>query len=266
MIDPRALNWTVDDYVEYDVPAILAKVREQTGAPAVHWVGHSLGGIIIYAYVARHGGDGLVTITTLGSPLTIPQPPNNFLSAFRDNKNLLKVVFLLVNASVPVSLRVLDQRAGMAAAMYNPRNVDRSVLRRFYTRCVEDIPTAVLDQVVKMVETGELRSHDGQTNYAQLLDKIRVPCFTAGGLVDLIAPPESIRYVYNHIASEDKAFHIFAVVNNDAIDYGHMDLAFGRYASRDVYPAVEEWLARHPLPQPYTPRTPRPSALDFIFK
>lgn len=266
MIDPRTLNWTADDYINYDVPAILEEVRRRTGAPKVHWVGHSLGGIIIYGYVERSGAEALATITTLGSPLTIPRPPNNFLRAFRENRELLKLVSLLVGASVPASLRVLDQQRGVAAAMYNPRNVDRPVLREFFTKGVEDIPTGVLDQLVNLVETGELRSHDGSLNYARMLERVTVPTFAAGGLVDLIAPPESIRYVYNHIGSQDKDLHIFAVVNNDTIDYGHMDQVFGRYAPRDVFPRIEKWLARHPLAEPYQPRPSGSSPLDFLLK
>ncbi len=245
-IDPTKLDWTMDDYIIYDVPTILRTVREQTGAPQVHWVGHSLGGVIIYAYVGRFGNEGLASIVSLGVPLTIPQPPNNFLAAFRDNKELFKLITLLVNASIPASLRRLDQRSGVAAALYNPRHVDRPVLREFFTRGVEDIPVGVLDQLVKAVETGEMRSADDETRYAGLLDQVTVPCFVTGGLVDLIAPPEAIRYVYHHISSQDKAFHIFALVNNDSIDYGHLDLIIGRYAPRDVFPAIADWLAHHP--------------------
>jgi len=254
IIDPNTLNWTMDDYVEYDVPAILATVREQTGAPAVHWVGHSMGGVIIYAYVERFGDEGLATITTLGTPLTIPQPPNEFLRAFGSNKELFSLITFLINASVPASWQMFGQRDGVRAAMYNPRNVDRSVLHEFYTKGVEDIPTGVLEQLVDSVKTGSLRSKDGEVNYAAELGKVTVPCFVAGGLVDLIAEPESIRYVYNNIGSEDKAFHIFAVVNNNIINYGHLDLVIGRYAPRDVFPAIERWLAKHRLPAPYQPR------------
>jgi pimeloyl-ACP methyl ester carboxylesterase len=252
-IDPLSLNWTMDDYVQGDVPAILEAVRAHTGAPTVHWVGHSLGGIIIYAYVEQFGDGELASICTLGSPVTIPQPPNNFLRAFRENKELFKIMTLLVNASLTVTLPVLDERSGAVAAMYNPANVDRSVLREFFTRGVEDIPVGVLDQLLGAVETGELRSHNGKVDYAQMLDKVTVPTFVAGGLVDAIASPESVRFVYSHIAAEKKAFHIFSVVNNDSIDYGHMDMVFGRYAPRDVFPAIERWLAAHPLPTPYSP-------------
>jgi len=247
MIDPRALNWTMDSYVKQDVPAILKAVRKETGAHSVHWVGHSMGGMIILAYVELYGDDGLATITALGSPMTIPQPPNNFLAAFKQNKELYKLATLVVNASVPASLHVIDERSGMAGALYNPQNMSSSVTREFFTRGVEDIPIGVLDQLVGAVQTGEVRSADGKVNYAKLLDRVTVPSFIAGGMVDHVAPPESVRFVYNHIGSQDKRFHIFAVVNNDAVDYGHLDLVLGRHAPSDVYPAVEGWLASHPV-------------------
>lgn len=43
-------DWSVDDYIIFDVPAILHKVRESTGKKPF-WVGHSMGGMIIYGYL-----------------------------------------------------------------------------------------------------------------------------------------------------------------------------------------------------------------------
>jgi pimeloyl-ACP methyl ester carboxylesterase len=246
MIDPRALNWTMDSYVEEDLPAIIAAVREHTGARRVHWVGHSMGGMVALTYVELYGDDQLASLTVLGSPMTIPQPPNNFLEAIKGNRDLFKLMTLVVNASVPASLHVIDEKTGIAGALYNPRNMSDTVTREFFTRGIEDIPTGVLDQLVGAVATGSLHSADGATDYAQLLGRVKLPCFVAGGMVDHVAPPESIRYVYNHIASTDKQFHIYALVNNDEIDYGHLDLVIGTHAPTDVYPSVEGWLAAHP--------------------
>ena len=47
----REDRWSVDDQVKYDVPAILDFVQKETGAPRVNWVGHSLGGMIMLAYL-----------------------------------------------------------------------------------------------------------------------------------------------------------------------------------------------------------------------
>src|SRR6218665_2352672 len=50
-LSPRHLDYRknrVADYARYDLPAIAAFVREQTGQ-APHWIGHSLGGITLAA-------------------------------------------------------------------------------------------------------------------------------------------------------------------------------------------------------------------------
>ena len=44
-------SWTVDDLVHYDVPAILDYVERETGRDRVNWVGHSLGGMLVFPYL-----------------------------------------------------------------------------------------------------------------------------------------------------------------------------------------------------------------------
>ncbi|WP_344426904.1 lipase family alpha/beta hydrolase [Pseudonocardia ailaonensis] len=54
-----------------EVGAHVEKLRELTGSPKVHIVGHSLGGVIARYYVQRLGGSEFVdTLVTLGSPHT----------------------------------------------------------------------------------------------------------------------------------------------------------------------------------------------------
>ena len=43
-------SWTVDDLVRYDVPAILDYVERESGQTRVNWIGHSLGGMMMFPY------------------------------------------------------------------------------------------------------------------------------------------------------------------------------------------------------------------------
>src|SRR5439155_9878388 len=63
----RRADVSFDDYVRLDAPAAITRIREATGAPAVVWVGHSMGGIIAYAYAGR-GGEGIADLVALASP------------------------------------------------------------------------------------------------------------------------------------------------------------------------------------------------------
>ena len=44
-------SWTVDDLVRYDMPAILDYVERETGQSRVNWVGHSLGGMMMFPFL-----------------------------------------------------------------------------------------------------------------------------------------------------------------------------------------------------------------------
>src|SRR5438105_2216446 len=45
-------EWTFEHYVRFDAPAAVALVCDATGSAGVHWVGHSLGGMVAYAVLA----------------------------------------------------------------------------------------------------------------------------------------------------------------------------------------------------------------------
>ncbi|MEK7485500.1 MAG: alpha/beta fold hydrolase [Planctomycetota bacterium] len=45
-----AWDWSIDDFAIFDVPAIISKVSDSTGKKPF-WVGHSMGGMIAYAYL-----------------------------------------------------------------------------------------------------------------------------------------------------------------------------------------------------------------------
>ena len=47
----------VADYARYDLPALASFIHEQCGQPA-HWIGHSLGGVVLAADWAGLPGPG----------------------------------------------------------------------------------------------------------------------------------------------------------------------------------------------------------------
>ena len=61
--------WGFDDHLDKDIEPIINKVLELTGAGAVHWVGHSMGGILILAHLAANPDAPLASATTIGSPV-----------------------------------------------------------------------------------------------------------------------------------------------------------------------------------------------------
>ncbi|MBI2899942.1 MAG: alpha/beta fold hydrolase [Planctomycetes bacterium] len=69
----RADRWDYGfrDYADFDLMAAVEEVKRRTGAPRVDWVAHSLGGMVAYAYLSRHGAGSLHKVVTLGSPVRL---------------------------------------------------------------------------------------------------------------------------------------------------------------------------------------------------
>ena len=65
---------TFDTEAEHDVSAAIPTVLS-TGVTGVTWVGHSRGGLLAYAHLARNPTAPLRAIVTLGSPLTYDVQP-----------------------------------------------------------------------------------------------------------------------------------------------------------------------------------------------
>lgn len=72
----RSWNYGFLDYADRDVEALVAEVRRITGAESVDWVGHSMGGLVGYAHLARHGPGAIHKMVTLGSPVILGRAIN----------------------------------------------------------------------------------------------------------------------------------------------------------------------------------------------
>ncbi|QGZ43306.1 alpha/beta hydrolase family protein [Pseudoduganella flava] len=66
-VDLEPLGAPIDDYVEH-VERAIGRLRAATGAPRIVLVGHSMGGLVVRAWLRRHGTAGVARIVTVGSP------------------------------------------------------------------------------------------------------------------------------------------------------------------------------------------------------
>lgn len=246
---PSQYDWSADDYIQYDIPAVIDFITKATGKEKVVWVGHSLGGMIMYAYLATHHDDRVLSMVSVGTPLTIPQPPNLILRAFSENERLFKA-FLVINTRsgatgvAPFHKFIITPDEVL---LYNKHNVTADIIGKVLTDVVEDIPPKVIDQVLNMVRTGSFLSYDKSINYTARINEVTIPLMICSGKADNLAPPETGRYLYDNAGSNDKSFALFGTANGDQEDYGHNDLILGKYARYEVYPKIIKWLKAHSI-------------------
>jgi pimeloyl-ACP methyl ester carboxylesterase len=247
------INWTVDDHATFDVPAIIDYVKKTTGSSRVNWVGHSMGGMLMYAYLPLgEQQENVNAFVAVGSPPVFPSPLNDVLEIFKKHPEIIKISNLAVARKASSFVEGMaggDVPTHVNALFYSRPNMDRAVIQRIFFEATEDIAPGVLNQILESVRRGSFVSADGKRDYAEGIRKIRTPTLFIMGPLDNMAPPESVRYAYDNIAAREKALRLFGTINGYSANYGHSDLILGKSARKDVYPYIVNWLDKYPLPR-----------------
>ena len=246
---PVLFRWTFDDHVIHDVPAALALVRRVTGAAKLHFVGHSMGGVLLYAYLAR-GGDDLASGIAVGSSLDY-SASKSWFHAIR------RLLFLrAVLPAVPIGFfsTLTAPFAGRTKNRVDEfnvwlSNVEPRGYRRLCALCFHSVSTRVLAQLATAFEPGGLRSRDGSVRYLDGLAQVKTPVLAIAGTLDRQCPPDAAEGTIGALGCADKKLAVFGRAHGHGDDYGHFDLLVGRRARDEVWPVIEEWLLRHDAPR-----------------
>ena len=69
-------RWNIDEVAFNDVPAILDFVKRETGHDRVNWVGHSLGGMLMFPFLERSPESWrIASFVGMGSTVTLADAP-----------------------------------------------------------------------------------------------------------------------------------------------------------------------------------------------
>ena len=238
-------SWTVDDLVRYDVPAILDYVERETGQTRVNWIGHSLGGMMMFPYFELSTEpDRVANFVGMGSTIIQAKTPQtDMLRANLAIRGLLGVASA-GRLGRPLTYFRLPGMGVIDSFYYTAENVDRRTISRFYGYTLEDPGSGALRQFAPYLKTGHMLSADQKIDYSARLGEVTVPTLMIAGARDVISDVPSTRMTFEALGSGDKALYVFSKANGHVADYGHCDLAWSRYAPHEVFPAVIEWLDR----------------------
>jgi pimeloyl-ACP methyl ester carboxylesterase len=238
----------IDDYVRFDVPALLRHALKQSGALKAFWVGHSLGGLVALAAAEGEVQEKLKGIVTIGSPV--------FFQPQWRTRWLLKFGYWLS----PLGRFRTDWFAALAAPfagwlnvpigknMANQRNMPGWVQRRALATVIAPIWHGVLSQLRDWTHDDRFRSVDLKTDYRDRIRAMTVPSLIIGGSIDGLAPPANCRQHFAIAGSPDKELQLFGVPFGQQEDYGHGDLLLGTRAHQEVYPKLIAWLEKRATP------------------
>jgi pimeloyl-ACP methyl ester carboxylesterase len=237
-------QWGFADYARVDLPTAIAAVLARTGARQLHGFGHSMGGMLWYAWGTRRPPE-LRSIVTVGSPLVAE------LNLAPREARLLRLASHLApqNSRRRVPIRRMLGVAGHFVALgsrladgllLNAANTEPEVVRRMAREAIADVPLKLVKELSTAMVAGP--SADGPFAYERELDRIEVPVLAFGGAADHVAPASSVAAAVSRLTAPFVRLRVMGRRFGDSADYGHADLLVGRAAPEEVFPAVLDFL------------------------
>ena len=238
-------DWSMDDEAFRDVPAILDYVQAATGSRRVNWIGHSLGGMLMYAYLEMSTeADRIATFVSMGATAHLVDAPRTQM--LRANRGLRVLLSGMSTARLARPLKhELARPPGLGKIdkfYFTQENVDEETVSRFYGSTLENPGRGALAQMEPYLEHGHLLSADGKVDYAAGLGRIRTPTLLVAGEGDIMADIPSMRETHRELGSADKTLMRFGKVDGQVADYGHCDLVWSRHAPDELFPPLQDWL------------------------
>jgi len=238
-----SVRWDFDHYVQGDLPAAIAYVRKTAGTKKVDWIGHSMGGMVMYAYLGTTPGEDVGNVVTLGSPTFL----DNRFWAWR-----LATAISLPMQMVPhwpirvgawaASGVVLALHPILPLPIYASKNMSARDAARLFHNVLDDISGGEVALGLQFIRNKGFLSRDGKVSYADAMREIRHPFLVAAGAKDYLVMPRDVRAAFERLGTKDKQLVVFSKKNGHSHDYGHADLVLGRNVRTEVLPVVMKWL------------------------
>ena len=234
-----------DDYWKHDLPAAIAFVRATSGADTIDYVGHSMGGMVLYAYLSQ-GGQGVHAASTLGSPTRLDwgTPLEALLQS-------VAPAFVTANGTIPSSggaglvnpVQTFFDDGPLERFFYNPLSTTHQTWSRLLSYGTADVAGGTAVQLLALVRTGKFASADGSIDFRRDMAKIVTPVQVVAGRLDRIALAPAVRDGYRALGGP-REWVLVTRANGASVEYGHMDLVIGEKASVEVWPKVLRFLDR----------------------
>jgi lysosomal acid lipase/cholesteryl ester hydrolase len=252
--------WTVDDLVRFDLPAVLDYVKCETGHDRVNWIGHSLGGMLVFPYLElADRPERIANFVGMGSTIIQAESPQTDMLRANQGLRLLSLVASPGRLGRPLSYFRPPGMEHIDRFYYSNENVDPVTISRFYGYTLEDTGAGALRQLAPYLQYGHMLSADRRLDYSARLGAVTTPTLLIAGDGDIMSDVPSTELTLAALGSPDKSLIRFGKSSGNVDDYGHCDLVWSRHAPKEVFPRLIDWLDQRqpgPLPSPQARRPP----------
>ncbi len=280
-LQPNKYSWCLDEYVDYDIPAIIDRVKnqyieEKKEQVKPFWIGKSMGGMLAYAFdiYPRKNSSHFKGVVTIGSPVKFENSasmlsyiPNRLIYKISGPINFHQLLLMIDNNLIDCVFTILGNKNHMEPDIYEQfirENFDNplssSVFKHFAVMETNEVfcrfphSPGLFDFFNRPYLKRRyplLRDFFAPFSYTDHLSDFTCPLLVVAGKGDSIADVGDVKYAFDQVSSADKSFLLF---EKDAVDdqgnkyssfdYGHMDLNMGRKAKDEVYTKIHDWLIK----------------------
>ena len=152
-------------------------------------------------------------------------------------------------AMIPLALFGKSMSAGglppnpVGKYLARAENMEPRVIHQAIAHVTADVPGGVARQFARWVLGDVFDGNDG-FDYRAALKEVRVPVLALAGAADYLATPAGVHSASRYVAGPVECVTA-GVATGFADDYGHGDLALGRYAPVEIVPRIADFLRRH---------------------
>jgi pimeloyl-ACP methyl ester carboxylesterase len=239
----------IDEYLERDLPALIASVQRHSGQQRLSWVGHSMGGILAMFYVMEHADAPITRFVAVGSALDY-RPGH---SVYRDMRRMRFLAgnwlpFLPFHALSRLNAQVAGRGpfAFPAEGMNFVRaNIEPEIVRKVLTHGFSPIPFRLLDDLdTTFGEHGFCRKR-GELKYLEHCERFAVETLLVVGSGDPqcseLAVEETARLLGKGARVQVARF---GKPHGQREHYGHFDLLLGKHAREETWPTLTAFLEK----------------------
>ncbi|GMW03487.1 MAG: hypothetical protein AMXMBFR84_46210 [Candidatus Hydrogenedentota bacterium] len=234
---------SLDDYLLKDIPAAIEYIRRETGYNKVHWIGHSLGGMLLYAFDLTFGSACLASGVAIGSPPSFKniqyESPSTLLSINGFSPLLVNTSMKLI---APFSSRL---KPNLPVLPINWINVHPKIGTTELIHLVEPIPPQVGIAMNQWATGSPWVMSGGSLKVGERLDEVSVPLLTIYGGGDPFTPIGNAELLLKRLKISDKKMVVLSRAKGYSEDYSHMDLAFAKNGRIEVCQPIIDWLNAH---------------------
>lgn len=225
-------DFDFDHIVEQDVPASIEAVLEDSGFPRLLWVGHGLGGQLLYGHLAQEGTHSVAAATAICAATSFEAAT----TAARTRQ--LALSLLPEGLRLPLGAVATLAAPALRSGSAHMKRSEGPDARGIYRYATESLHGGLLQQVNRWLNEGYLSDRSGSRDLVAALSSMELPLQIVHSEGDSLCTPEAAKRPLEYLAGP-RDLHTLPR------GWGHLDPLIGRDAESEVHPRVVEWLERH---------------------